>query len=190
MLIPHAINLENACSALESLARQQQRGAPELGAIELAAHALLFITAPRPPEGSEHVRMEDVPPRTIMNEWSSQGHLLDAYLAPWKEELARRATDEQRAFLRYIEQSETPELADPNDAYDIESRPFADILPEPEHALQILEVLAQRHAADSLNRVHADLAIQTLRYIVEYNHHADFCKYLDVAGKRHTPTGE
>ena len=190
MLIQDSMNLENACNALETLAKKQARPSPELGAIELAAHALLFITAPKPPEGSEHVRIEGVPPRTVMKEWSSQGHLLDAYLVPWKEELARHATDEQRAFLRYIEQSESLELADSTDAHDIESRPFADILPEPEYALHTLETLAQRYPSDSLNRIHADFATQTMRYIVEHNHHADFCKYLDLAGKRHTPAGE
>jgi hypothetical protein len=191
MLIPDSINLENACNALESMARQQALPSPELGAIELAAHALLFITAPRPIEEVGHLQMENLPSRrTVMTEWSSQGHLLEAYLAPWKEDLARRGTEEQKAFIAHIEQPETQDFANTGDQHDIETRPFADILPEPDYALRTLETLAQHYPSDSLNRARVELAIHTLRYIVQHAQVDALCKYLDSVGKRHSPSGD
>jgi hypothetical protein len=186
MYTADSINLENACNALESMARQQAPRSPELGAIELAAHALIFITAPRPSDEADRPQMTETLP-LAMKGWSSQGHLLEAYLASWKENVARHGTEEQRTFIAYIEQPESHEFATRGDAHDMETRPFADILPEPNHALRILETLAERYAADSLNRVRVDLAIYALRYIVECNQIDALGRFLDDAEKCHEP---
>lgn len=178
LLVPDSINLENACKALETLAREQAPSSPELDAIELAAHALLFLTAPRPPIGSEHLQIEDVDPRTILKEWSSQGHLFEAYLAPWKEQIAQHGTDEQRAFLAHLGQGYAEDAADVGDEHDIETRPIADALPGPDQALRTLEALAQRHAADSLNRTRVEFAAQVLRYVADRDQVGTLGKYL------------
>lgn len=186
MQLPDSINLENACIALESLARQQALQSPELGAIELAAHALIFLTAPRSPDGTNQIPSPDDLPRAI-KEWSSQGDLFEAYIASWKEAIVRDGTSDQRAFITYIEQPETPDFATNGDDGDLETRPFADVLPTPQKAIRVLEELAQRHSADSLDRVRVEFAIYVLRYAVEHQQVAALGAYLDEAQKRHDP---
>ncbi len=186
---PDSINLENACNSLESLARQQPLRSPELGAIELAAHALIFLTAPRSLDDANQPQSAEDLPR-VMKEWSSQSHLLEAYIASWKEGIARHGTTEQRAFIAYIEEPETTDFASTDDEHDIETRPFADSLPRPDHALQILEALAQRYPSDSLNRECVNFAIYTLRFAVEHNHVAALGRFLDAAEKSHERYGD
>jgi len=185
VILPEKLNTEFACSALESLAREQASSSPELGAIELAAHALLFIGTPRPPVGREHERLEDTPPLTVMKEWSSQGHLFDEYLAPWKHDLAQRATDEQRDFLRRLE--DTTEEIQQAGGQDIESTPLADVLPCPQTASETLERLAQKYSNGSTNHACVGLALCALRFVIERGRVVALGKYLDDAAINHEP---
>jgi hypothetical protein len=187
MILLDKLNTEFACNALESLARQQACPSPELAAIELAAHALLFIGTPQPPTGDENVRLENVSPLVVMREWSSHGHSFEATIASWKDDVARHGTEEQRAFISYIEESQATDFTMPDDKHNIETRPFADNLPQPDQALRIIETLAQRYPSDSLNRTRVDFAIHTLRYIVDHDQVAALGKFLDDCGKRHEP---
>ena len=184
MQAPDSINLENACTALETVARQQALRSPELGAVELAAHALIFLTAPRSPDGTNQpLSPEDLPCAT--KEWSSQGHLLEAYIASWRAGIVRSGIDEQRAFISYIEEPETIDFATNADDYDLETRPFADVLPTPHNAIRVLEELTKRYCSDSLDRVRVEFAIYILRYTVEHQYVAALGTYLDDAEKRH-----
>lgn len=114
---------------------------------------------------------------------------MEAYIASWKEGIVRDGTSDQRAFITYIEQAETPDFATNADAGDLETRPFADVLPTPREAIRVLEELAQRHSSDSLDRVRVDFAIYVLRYAVEHQQVAALGAYLDEAQKRHDPYG-
>jgi hypothetical protein len=187
MQIQDSINLENACNGLESVARQLPLRSPELGAIELAAHALILLTEPRAhAEPNESPSVDDL--RRSMRDWSSQGERLEAYIASWKEHVTRNGTDEQRGFIAYIDESETTDFASNADGFDLETRPVADRLPTPSQAIRILEALAQHYpAADTLNSVRVELAIYTLRYTVEHDHVAALERFLDDAEKRHEP---
>ncbi len=184
MQIQDFINLANACNALESVARQLPPRSPEIGAIELAAHALILITEPR--ADTEHNKSQTADDRRrMMKDWCAQDKHFEAYIASWKEDIASNGTDEQRAFITYIEEPETTDFASTDDEHDIETRPFADNLPRPDHALQILEALAQHYPADTLNRVRVQFALYTLRYTVEHNHVAALGRFLDDAEKSH-----
>jgi hypothetical protein len=187
MQIQHFINLANACNALESVARQLPPRSPELGAIELGAHALIMITEPRADTEPNKSQNADDRRRT-MKDWCAQGKHLEAYIASWKEDIARNGTDEQRAFITYIEESETTDVA--SNADDLETRPVADRLPTPSEAIRILEALAQHYPADTLNRVRVQLALYTLRYTVEHNHVAALGRFLDDAEKSHERYGD
>jgi hypothetical protein len=185
MILADKLNTDFACNALELLARELAPSSPELGAVELSAHALLFIGAPQPPVGREHERLGDTAPLTVLKEWSSLGHLFDKALAPWKSELAHRATKEQREFLRRLE--DTSEENQDMSRQDIESRPIAEVLPCPRVALESLEKLAPMYANDSMNHVYMGLALCALRFVIERGHVAALGRFLDEAERRHEP---
>ncbi len=188
MQIQEHVNLENACHALESVARQMPLGSPELGAIELAAHALLSITEPR--GGAKPIESQTAEDRwRTLKAWASEAAHIQAYISFWKDDIARNGTDEQRAFITHITEPETSDFATNGDDYDLETRPFAEILPTPYRAIRVLEELAQRRSSDSLDRVRVEFAIYVLRYTVEHQQVAALGAYLDEAQKRHDPYG-
>lgn len=183
MIVADTFNTEFACNALESLARQQSCPSPELGALELAAYALLFLTTPQPPAGMVDIRLEDVPIATVVKDWSSYGHSFEALLAPWKLEVAEWATNEQQHFLRQL--NNTDDDATTHEENDLDARPIADILPQPVEALKVLENLAKRYSRDTLNHLRAAIAVQALRYVVDNRLVVKLGTFLDQAGKSH-----
>ncbi len=199
MYVRDPFNEERALDALETLARQQDPSSPELGALELSARALLFIFAVRPPEGESAA---EVSPRTMLLTWSSQGHIFVAALAPWIEEVRERGTDEQRAFLRELgldgAQEEDvgsscsvgDEEHEARPGHDVETRPIAKMLPEPAHAITVLEALARRSASSTADCTCLELAVRALRFLIDTNQVDAFCAELDEDGRPHSPTGE
>jgi hypothetical protein len=203
MVVYSPFKLDKACDALETLARQQDRSSPELGAIEVSAHALLFIFAPRPPNEEPDRPDIEVSVRAMRLTWSSQSHSFVAYLSSWVEAMRMRATDEQRQFLREIGldgvqeedscracsvSSEEEQEARPG--HDLETRPFAKTLPEPAHAVSILEALARRYDPSTAAHACIEVAMNALRFLLDTRQVDAFCAELDEERRQHTPTAE
>lgn len=191
---------ERVCEVLATLARQPERSAPELGAIEVSAFALLFIFAPPDTFYNDEHRIMASAEEILAD--MERGHAYVAALAPWVEEVKKRATEEQQRFLQEIGldgvkggdngsvcsgDDEEPE-APPEP--ETEPVPCAKVLPEPAHAIAILEALVRRHDPRSAEHTCLELAAQTLRFLLDTRQADAFCAYLDRLGKPHTPTGE
>jgi hypothetical protein len=188
-------------AALEALARQQSPASSELGAIEVSAIALLFIFAPPASFRDEEGRVVASKEEMLID--MERGHAYVAALAPWVDEVKKRATKEQRQFLQKIGLDGTQDEEDvlgcsvadeaaeegalPGD--DLEHRPHAKILPEPAHAASILEALSRQYDPGTADNTCLELAANTLRYLVKTHQVDAFCAYLDKAGRLHTPTG-
>jgi hypothetical protein len=202
MLEYHPFKLAAACKALETLARQQDRSSPELGAIELSAHALLFIFAPVPPDGHLDSGGMEANAHAMHLTWSSQGPAFMAYLSPWLDTLRKRATDEQGRFLKELgldgiedtrarpacsavgEDEEVPP------GHDLATRPHAKILPELAHGVSILERLVQRYDPSTSAYSCLELAAKSFRFLLDTNQVNAFCTDLDKGGVVHSPTGD
>lgn len=185
MIMPDKLDTEFACNALECLAREQAHSSVTLGAIELAAFSLLFIGTPKSPSNQKHEDLAHASPLTVLKTWVSLGQSFDEYLQPWKEELRTHATAQQRDFLVGLENTTDAEPRTP--MHDLESRPFANVLPRPENALIALENLAATMPKDSISFAHVGLAIHSLRFIVERGETNGLGDFLDEVGKRHEP---
>lgn len=182
MIMPDKLDTEFACSALESLAREQAHSSVMLGAIELAAFSLLFIGTPKPPTSEKHEDLAHASPLTVLKEWVSLGQTFDEYLQPWKEELGKNVTPEQLEFLQRLENTSDADSSTPT--HDLDSRPFVEVLPRLENALTALENLGSTVPKDSIHYAHVGLAIHALRFIVERGEASVFGNFLDEAGKR------
>ncbi len=194
-------NRDKVCAVLETLARQQDAAAsPELGAIEVSAHALLFIFAPPASFVNEEGRIVASVEELLLD--MERGHTYVAYLAPWVEEVKKRATEEQRQLLQDVgldgvqDEDEGSACAvgeeeqEARPGHDIETRPHAKTLPEPAGALSILEALARRYDPTTAGHTCLELAAQTMRFLLDTNQVDAFCGFLDEVKKPHTPTGE
>jgi hypothetical protein len=188
---------ERVCEALATLARQPERSLPELGALEVSAFALLFIFEP---------------PDTFYNEDNlivasvgeiladiERGHAYATALAPWVEDVKKRVTEEQKQFLqeigldgiqgedegsaRSVDDEEPEAPLEP----EIEPIPCAKVLPEPAHAVSILEALVRRLDPRSAEHTCLELAAQTLRFLLDTGQADAFCAYLDKLKKPHAP---
>ncbi len=193
-------NSDRVCEVLETLARQQDPSSPELGAIEVSAHALLFIFAPPASFVNEEGRIVASMDELLLD--LERGHAYVAYLAPWVEEVRNRATDEQREFLREVGLDGAQEedaggacaIADEEEeaqpGHDGEPLPLAKTVPEPAHAATLLEALAGRYDPSTAGHTCLELARQTMRFLIDTHQVDAFCVFLDEIEKSHRPTGE
>lgn len=189
-------NTEKVYAALETLARQQDRSSAELGAIHLSSDAVLFIFAPPASFVSEEGRVMASVNEILVDR--ERGHAYVAALAPWVEEVKRHATEEQRQFLREIgldgveekDAESARSIGDEEDeappVHDIETRPFTKILPEPAHAVSILEALVERYDPRTEGHTCLELAVQTLRFLLDTDQVDAFCAFLDELEKPRT----
>lgn len=124
-----------------------------------------------------------------------RGHAYVAYLAPWVEEVRQRATEEQRQFLRDVG-LDGVEDADAGSACSTghdnkeelegpegERREPAKLFPHPAQAISILAALAQRYDRSMVEHTGIELAIQTLRFIMDSGQADAFCISLEEGQK-------
>jgi len=157
--------IARACDDLETLARQQDRSSPVVGALEIGALALHYI-------------------------YGAQGGAFSAYIAGWVDEAMANATDGQRSFLQRAKLVDDQDdgaryacgVRDDDDGWEpangLEGRPSAETLPNPENAVALLESLASTLDPCSVGRTCVELSIGALRFISDSGNATAFSGFV------------
>jgi hypothetical protein len=190
--------------AMDALESQHDADSSEARAIEMSSDAVLFIFSPPAPfvdeEGNILASMREI---LIHME---KAHVYVAALAPWVEDVKKRATDEQLQFLQKIglhgPQNEGEDrgssigedacAAPEGDAEEDEELDplLEDEKLEPAEALSIVEALVEQHDPRTVDHTCLELAVQTLRFIIDTDQVDDFSAFLERLDKLNAPAGE
>ncbi len=183
-------NADKAWSPLASLARRQDPSSPELsGAIYEACDVMLFIFAP--PDSFYDEKGRIAASREELLRDMERGHAYVAYLAPWVEEVRQHATEAQRQYLHEagldgVQDENTVRACsigreDGEEASagpENEPTPATSLRPDPVQAVSILESLAQQYDRSTVEHTALELAVQTLRFILDSGQVDAFRAYL------------
>lgn len=128
-----------------------------------------------------------------------RGHAYVAYLAPWLEEVRQRATAEQQQFLRDVGLDSVvgedissaravghDDEEEPNGP-ESDPREPAEVFPDPAQAVSILETLSQRYDRSTVEHTGLELAVKTLRFVLESGQADAFRTFLEEAHKPVAP---
>lgn len=185
---------------LAQLWEQLPRDAPECTALQEATLAMLYPFIPSDSFYDENGRNTASVQELIAD--TQRGHAYVAYLKPWAEGILSAGNPLQRDFLVRCglttghtvdgpteDEAHHAEELDPADSEDdpieTENRAFI-VYPRPAQAIDILHGLAQKYESTSVQHAAIELAILSLKYIIDSGQEEPFVVFL-IEGQKPCP---
>lgn len=190
---PNAFNAEAVGLILAPLWEQLPRDAPERTALQATTLAMLYPFIPPDSFYGENGCIIASMEALIAD--TQRGHAFVAYFEPWVQGILSTGSPSQRDFIircglteHAAPQKEAAGLAEVDDTISeddpTETEPHTPIVyPRPARAIDILQGLAQKYESISVQHTAIEMAILSLKYIIDSGQEEPFVVFLEEGQK-------